>query len=115
MIEQQLYFAGRYELQRGPAVHKTATSLVVFAKHHAMEKEERHAFDWVNQGPRALIGFGLVVVLVLGVLSLREWSQRRASVPRIQSGETVQRRDPVRVLSEAESAIRAETPVTERE
>ena len=77
--------------------------------------EERYVFDWVNRGPRALIGFALVVVLVLGVLSLREWSQRRASVPRIQSGETLQRRDPVRVLSEAESAIRAETPVTERE
>lgn len=77
--------------------------------------EERHTFDWVNRGPRALIGFALVVVLVLGVLSVREWSHRRASMPRVQSGETVQRRDPVRVLSEAESAIRADSTATERE
>ncbi|MCH2186006.1 hypothetical protein MK280_09060, partial [Myxococcota bacterium] len=56
-----------------------------------------------------------VLLLVLGALSVREWSQRRAPVPQVPNGETVQRRDPVRVLSEAESAIRPETGVTRRE
>ena len=37
---QNLYLHGRYDINEGPAVHKSATSLVVFANDHHVDEEQ---------------------------------------------------------------------------
>ena len=47
-FERRIYFLGRYELALGPAVHKSATSLVIFADDHAAEHDYALAFEDVE-------------------------------------------------------------------
>lgn len=61
----------------------------------------RPGFRLTPRASRAFIGFALVLALVLAVLSLREWSLRRALPTPIERAEVVRRQDPVRDLAEA--------------
>ena len=63
--------------------------------------EEQPGFRLTRRASRAFIGLILVLALVLSVLSLREWSLRRALPTPIERGEVVRRQDPVRALAEA--------------
>jgi len=49
-FEKRIYFDGRYELREGPAVHKSATALVVFADDHGAMAEYERAFDEATAG-----------------------------------------------------------------
>lgn len=47
LFGKYIYFCGRYELQHGPPIHCTATSIVTCAKDHGVLKEYKEAFEEV--------------------------------------------------------------------
>ncbi|MEE3326444.1 MAG: helix-turn-helix domain-containing protein [Myxococcota bacterium] len=77
--------------------------------------EERRGFRFAHRSPRAVIGLALIIALVLGVLSVRAWSQRRALPRPIERGEVIQRQDPVRALADAQAALGSDSSASKSE
>ena len=58
IFQKHLYFCGRYEIEPGPPIHRSATAVVVHAKDHKSSERYTRGFDKVTSGKASGAGAG---------------------------------------------------------